>query len=113
MDAVNEESIREEAAFVMGRELSDKTWATAYKRAKQKLRHIVTRFGDADGARNTVEYIARLVVEAVQEETLTQYYRAMYETKSKGADTNADPQGHTHIIPQAGAKSQAPLGVTA
>ena len=44
---------------------------------------------------------------------MTQYFRVMYDAKSKGADMNADPQGHTHIIPQAGAKSQAPFGVTA
>lgn len=113
MGAVNEESIREEAAFIMGRELSDKTWAAAYEQAKRKLRHIVAHFGDADGARNTVEYIAQLVVEAVQAEAMAQYCRVMYDAKSKGAGTNADPQGHTHIIPQAGAKSQAPFGVTA
>ena len=113
MGAVNEESIREEAAFIMGQELSDKTWAAAYEQAKQKLRHIITHFGDADGARNTVNYIAQLVVEAVRAKALAQYCRAMYEAKSKGADTNADPQGHTHIILQPGQKSQGPCSVTA
>lgn len=108
-----EEAVREEVADMTGREMSDATWAEMYGRAQRKLRHIVTHFGDADGARNTVNYIAQLTVEAIRAQALTDYTVALYEAKSKGADTNADPQGHTDIIPQKGPKSQAFCGVTA
>ena len=50
-----------------------------YDRAKQKLRHIVTLYGDADGARNTVGYIAQLTIEAMQAEALRLWTAAMYD----------------------------------
>ena len=53
-----EEQVREETAAILGRELTDATWAEMYGRAKRKLQHIVTHFGDDGGARNTVDYIA-------------------------------------------------------
>ena len=113
MTGAFEEAVREEAAYIMGREVSDATWSEMYGRAQQKLRHIVTRYGDADGARNTVNYIAQLTVEAIRAQALADYTAAMYEAKSKGAGTTADPQGHTNIILHGGPKSQAPCSVRA
>ena len=108
-----EEAIREEAADIIGREMSDDTWAEMYGRAKRKLQHIISLYGDDGGARNTVNYIAQLVAEAVRAQAFTDYTTALWETKRMGADTNADPQGHTNIIPQNDPKSQAICGVTA
>lgn len=108
-----EEAVREETAEILGHELSDATWAEMYGRAKRKLRHIISLYGDADGARNTVNYIAQLTAEAVREQAFADYTMALYEAKRMGADTNADPQGHTNIIPQKDPKSQAFCGVTA
>ena len=108
-----EEQVREETAAILGRELADKTWAEMYDRAKRKLRHIITLYGDADGARNTVNYIAQLTAEAVREQALSDYTIAMYELKRMGAGANTDPQGHTNIIPQNNPKSQALRGVIA
>lgn len=105
--AASEEAVREEVSFRLGRELPDAFWRDMYGRAKNKLRHIITLFGDADGARNTVDYIAQLTIEAIRAECMTQYTRAMYEQKKEGADTNAGPQGHTNIIPQKAQRSQA------
>lgn len=106
--AANEEAVREEVSSRLGRELPDKIWQDMYDRAKRKLHHIVTHFGDADGARNTVDYIAQLTIEAIRAEAMTQYTFALYELrKNEGADAKADPQGHTNIIPQASQRSQA------
>lgn len=102
-----EEAVREKVAYMTGEELSDATWAEMYGRAQRKLRHIVTNFGDADGARNTVNYIVQLTVEAIKAQAFTDFTVALYEAKSKGADTNADPQGHTAIIPHEIQQSQA------
>lgn len=105
--AVNEEAVREEVSDRLGRELPDSVWADMYGRAERKLRHIITHFGDADGARNTVDYIAQLTIEAIQAEALTQYTLVMYGQKREGADANADPQGHTSILPRTTLESQA------
>lgn len=113
MRSTFEAAVREETADILGRELSDAVWREMYTRAQRKLRHIIDHFGDDDGARSTVEYIAQLTVEAVQQQALSDWCGAMYEAKKEGADTNAGPQGHTHIIPQVGHKSQAYCGVTA
>lgn len=79
-----------------------------YDRAQKKLRHIVALFGDADGARNTVDYIAQLTIEAIREDALRRWTAAMYEAKRNGEPTQRPtPRGHTNIIPQDGQKSQA------
>lgn len=105
--AANEEVVREEVSDRLGRELPDSVWADMYDRAERKLHHIITHFGDADGARSTVDYIAQLTIEAIQAEALTQYMLAMYDQKREGAGTKADPQGHTIIIPHEIQQSQA------
>lgn len=106
--AENEEAVREEVSSRLGRELTDRFWREMYGRAKRKLQHIVTHFGDDGGARNTVDYIAQLTIEAIRAEALTQYTCALYERgKNEGAGAKADPQGHTNIIPQTAQESQA------
>lgn len=103
-----EEAVRQEASDRLGQELSDAVWRDMYDRAQKKLRHIVTLFGDADGARNTVDYIAQLTIEAIREDALQQWTAAMYEAKRNGEPTQRPtPRGHTNIIPQDGQKSQA------
>lgn len=100
-------TVSEETADILGRELSDATGAEMYGRAQRKLRHIISNFGDADGARNTVDYIAQLTIEAIRAEYMTQYTRAMYEQRKKEeAGTKAGPQGHTNIILQKPQKIQ-------
>ena len=64
MDGRNEDAARLEVCDRINRELSDADWRRVYGRATQKLRHIITRFGDDGGARLTVDYIAQLAVEA-------------------------------------------------
>ena len=114
MNGANERDVREEVAYRIGGELSDATWSEMYGRAKDKLRHIVTHFGDADGARNTLDYIAQLTIEAIRAQAITDYTMARYGAmKSKGAGADADPRGHTDIIPQRGPKSQAICGMRA
>lgn len=109
-----ENAVREETAEIIGFEVSDTTWAEMFGRAKRKLHHIITNFGDADGARNTVNYIAQLTAEAIKEQAFSDYCMDLYQVrKSKGADANANPQGHTDIILQDRQKSQACRGVTA
>lgn len=101
-------AVRNEACSMIGAEIADSVWDRAYESAKNKLRHIVTRYGDADGERNTVAYIAQLVTEAIRADALTQYLAERYERgKNEGAGTKADPQGHINIIPQTAQKSQA------
>lgn len=75
------EAVREEVSDRLGQELTDATFRDMYDRAKQKLRHIVTLYGDADGARNTVGYIAQLVIEAMQAEALRLWTAAMYDAR--------------------------------
>ena len=92
----------------LGQELSDAAWRDAYDRAQKKLRHIVALYGDADGARNTVEYIAKLAIEAIQADILARWTAAMYNTKNdEGPAQRPTPRGHTNIIPQGNTKSQA------
>lgn len=100
-----EEAVREEVSDRLGKELGDATWRDMYGRAKEKLRHIVTRYGDADGERNTVEYIAQLTIEAMQAEALRLWTAAM--GKNEEPAQRPTPQGHTNIIPQENPKSQA------
>ena len=101
MNGERDDIIREEVSGRLGRELSDDAWAEYYSRAKRKLRHIITHFGDDGGARRTIGYIADLVIEAIRAQTFSEWTAALYEQrKSKGAGTNADPQGHTNILPQ-------------
>lgn len=78
MDRI-EEAVREEVSDRLGRELPDATFRDMYDRAKEKLRHIVAHFGDADGERNTVTYIAQLTIEAMQAEALRLWTAAMYD----------------------------------
>lgn len=107
MDAF-EEAVREEVGDLVGRELTDAAWRDMYGKAQQKLRRIVTLHGDADGARNTVDYIAQLTVEAIRAEALRLWTVAMYEAKkAEGPAQRPTPQGHTLIIPQDVGKSQA------
>ena len=104
----NEEAVREEVCDRIGVELPDVIWRTMYDRATNKLRHIIARYGDEGGARNDVDYIAQLTVEAVQAEALTQKTRAQYDRqKIKEAGAKADPQGHTAIILRNIQQSQA------
>ena len=101
----HEEAVREEVSDRLGRELTDAVWRDMYDRAQKKLRHIVTLFGDADGARNTVEYIAQLTI---REDALQRWTAAMYQAERNGEPTQRPtPRGHTNIIPQDGQKSQA------
>lgn len=78
-----EEAVREEVSDRLGREMPDATFRDMYDRAKEKLRHIVTRYGDADGVRNTVGYIARLTIEAMQAEALRLWTAAMYDARKE------------------------------
>ncbi len=92
-----EEAVREEVSDRIGRELNDTTWRDMYGRAKEKLRHIVTHFGDADGARDTVEYTAQLVIEAMQAETLRLWTATTYQPEKNERPTQRPtPQGHTN-----------------
>lgn len=83
MRSTFEAAVREETADILGRELSDAVWREMYTRAQRKLRHIIDHFGDDDGARSTVEYIAQLTVEAVQQQALSDWCGAMYEAKKR------------------------------
>ncbi len=103
---MREEAVREEVSDRLGRELSDTTWRDMYDRAKEKLRHIVTHFGDADGARDTVGYIAQLVIEAMQAEALRLWTAANYPQRDEGPAQRPTPQGHTNIILRNDPKSQ-------
>lgn len=101
----NEDAVREEVSAQLGREVPDELWREMYARAKNKLRHIITHFGDADGARRTVDYIAQLTIEAIQAEALKWWCRG----KSEEAGAKADPQGHTTIILQNAQTCQAAI----
>lgn len=103
---MSEEDIREDVCDILGRELSDATWARAYEEAKKKLRHIIDQYGDADGARSRPEYMAELVAEAVRAEAMA----AVYRGKVEGTSTKAGPHGHTNIILQQTHKSQEIFG---
>ena len=103
-----EEAVRQEASDRLGQELSDAVWRDAYDWAQKKLRHIVALYGDADGARNTVEYIAQLAIEAIQADILARWTAAMYDAKNdEGPAQRPTPRGHNDIIPQDDTKSQA------
>lgn len=104
----HEEAVREEVSDRLGRELTDAVWRDMYGQAQEKLRRIVTLFGDADGARNTVDYIAQLTIEAIQADALRRWTAAMYDAKNdEGPAQRPTPRGHTNIIPQDGQESQA------
>ncbi|MBQ2634026.1 MAG: hypothetical protein IJF88_05560 [Oscillospiraceae bacterium] len=66
-----EKRVREEVSCIMGRDVSDHTWVEMYARAQKKLRCIITRYGDANGARRTIGYLAQLTVEAIQDQDFT------------------------------------------
>jgi len=84
------------------------TAVMAYRtgRAKEKLRHIVINFGDADGARNTTGYIAQLVIKAMQAEALRLWTATNYPQRDEGPAQRPPPQGHTNIILRSDPKSQ-------
>ena len=103
---MSEEAIREDVCDIIGRELSDAAWARAYEEAKKKLRHIIDRYGDADGARSRPEYMTQLVVEAMRAEAMREVYRG----KVEGTSTKAGPHGHTSIIHRQAHKSQETFG---
>ena len=104
----NEEAVREEVSDRIGTELPDVIWQTMYGRATNKLRHIIARYGDADGARTDVDYIAQIVVETIQAEALARETRAQFDRqKIMEAGAKADPQGHTAIILRNIQQSQA------
>lgn len=102
MNECRELDVREEVSDIIGRELPDAAWSRYFDRAKNKLRYIIGREGDAGGARNTVEYMAELVIEAMRAEILAEMYRG----KIEGTGTEAGPQGHTNIIQQIPQTSQ-------
>ena len=103
-----EETVRQEVSDRLGRELPDAVWRNMYGQAQEKLRRIVTLFGDADGARNTVDYIAQLTIEAIREDALRRWTAAMYDAKNdEGPAQRPTPRGHRTIIPQDGQESQA------
>lgn len=101
MNGERDDIIREEVSGRLGREISDAAWGKYYGQAKRKLQDLIARFGDEGGARRTIGYITDLVIEAIQAEAFSDWTHAMYEQrKNKGAGANADPQGHTNILPQ-------------
>lgn len=92
----HEEAVREEVSDRLGRELTDAVWRDMYDRAQKKLRHIVALFGDADGARNTVDYAAQLTIEAIREDALRRWTAEMYEAKRNGEPTQRPTPPRTH-----------------
>lgn len=74
-----EETIREEVSDRLGRELPDSVWRRAFAGAEKKLRHIVTMYGNAGGARDTTDYMAQIVIETIRAQALADYTAAAYE----------------------------------
>ena len=106
MDGRNEDAVRLEVCDRINRELNDADWRRVYGRATQKLRHIITHFGDDGGARLTVDYIAQLTVEAIRAEALTQYTMICSRVKNEEPARMPTPQGHTPILLHSSQKCQ-------
>jgi uncharacterized coiled-coil DUF342 family protein len=101
-----EEVVREATCDIIGRELTDKVWHEAYDRAQKKHRHIVTLFGDADGARNEADYLAQLAAEAVREKAIAEYTAALMSIAEASENANPREQGHMNILTHEFARSQ-------
>lgn len=104
------DTIREEVSDRLGRELPDSVWRRAFAGSEKKLRHIVTMYGNAGGARDTTDYMAQIVIETIRAQALADYTAAAYEigqrAKREETGPKAGPQGHTPILTHNGPESQ-------
>lgn len=60
-----DEEIRNRVEEILGGEIPECIYGEAIAAARKKLRWIIGREGDADGARSTAGYIAQLVCEYI------------------------------------------------
>lgn len=73
MTATTTEVSREEVESRLGVSITEEMFARAYEHAKRKLARIIEREGDADGARLQPYYITQLTVEAVREQSFSEF----------------------------------------
>lgn len=78
--------LRAEAERYLGAIIFPEEWDKAKEDAERKLEWIISREGDADGARRELWYLAQLIAEAVRASRLTAYCLIRYEI-SKLVDT--------------------------
>ena len=64
-------SLKQGVEAELGFKISDKDFSLAYKRAQEKLRHILQRYGDSDGERRSADYMISLIAEAFLGQSLS------------------------------------------
>lgn len=57
----------------LGFTITDTDYESALDAAQKKLRHIIQRYGDSDGARRSADYLIQLVAEAFQGQALQRF----------------------------------------
>lgn len=57
----------------LGFKITDTDYIGALEQAQKKLRHIIQRYGDSDGARRSADYLIQLVAEAFQGQALQEF----------------------------------------
>lgn len=81
--------------------LTAEEYIIAEKRAREKLERIISREGDADGARRTPQYLNALIKEAVEQERYTAYttQRAAANGDKKRADVSRQQENIISYVP--------------
>lgn len=64
---------RQRVEALLSERLTDSEYNRAEKRAKRKLAQIIEREGNGNGARTSLEYLARLIAEFIQAERMTAF----------------------------------------
>lgn len=68
-----EETLRQQAEHYLGAEIKSSEWVEAKEYAERKLKGIIEREGDGNGARREPWYLARLIAETVKSNSFSQF----------------------------------------
>lgn len=74
-----EATLQQQAEQYLGSEIRPSEWDRAKAYAERKLKGIIEREGDADGARREPWYLAQLIAETVKGSRFSQYTRDLWE----------------------------------
>lgn len=76
---VSESDLKRTAEHYLGTDIENSEWGEAKQQAERKLKGIIERFGDGDGARRQPYYLAQLIAEAVKSSRFSQFTLQLME----------------------------------
>ncbi len=86
-------SLQHQTEQYLGTEIEPSEWAKAKAYAEHKLASIIEREGDLDGARREPWYLAQLIAEAVQANTLSIKLKLLADLQRAKKTARAKAQG--------------------